>query len=176
MRDAFSDFIGNAEHASILEAKLISDASHSESGSLHDALAKHRAQFTSCALTPADTRPWRSNASEASTDRDLFRRLPYEDASFDWVYCEGVLERIGNREEQQALIRELWRVARKGIFVTTQNRKHPLDFGSGPRHLLDAPELEKMASGLPGGKDPAIGHVRYLGLKAHFFLMVYRNS
>ncbi|MGV3741101.1 MAG: methyltransferase domain-containing protein [Burkholderiaceae bacterium] len=176
MRDAFVEFIGNAEHASILEAKLIPHASHSAEGGLHDVLPRQRAQLSSCALTPADARPWRSNGTESSIDKDLFRRLPYEDASFDWVYCEGVIERIGNRDEQQALIRELWRVARKGIFVTTQNRKHPVDFGSGSRHLLDAPALEEMATGLPGAKDPAIGHVRYLGLKAHFFLMVSRSS
>ena len=54
--------------------------------------------------------------------------LPFPDRSFDVVHSSAVLEHVGNRASQIRFISELWRVARRGIFVTTPNRWFPVEF------------------------------------------------
>jgi ubiquinone/menaquinone biosynthesis C-methylase UbiE len=56
------------------------------------------------------------------------RKLPFSDQQFDFVHSSAVLEHVGSREKQTAFLREAWRVARKGIFVTTPNRWFPVEF------------------------------------------------
>lgn len=56
------------------------------------------------------------------------RNLPFADQEFDYVHSSAVLEHVGSRDKQAALLREAWRVARKGIFVTTPNRWFPIEF------------------------------------------------
>jgi ubiquinone/menaquinone biosynthesis C-methylase UbiE len=56
------------------------------------------------------------------------RDLPFTDASFDYVHSSAVLEHVGSRERQAQLLREAWRVSRKGIFLTTPNRWFPIEF------------------------------------------------
>lgn len=118
-------------------------------------------------------------------------RLPYADGSFDWIYCAEVIEFAGSAERRRALVAECYRVARKGVFITTPNRRHPLDFQSGVPflhwlagrpssalghavELLDAPELYALAATLPGSPEHDVGHKRVFGLKAHFFLMIQK--
>ena len=56
------------------------------------------------------------------------RDLPFEDNAFDFVHSSAVLEHVGSRAMQARFLRELWRVARCGIFVTTPNRWFPIEF------------------------------------------------
>ena len=56
------------------------------------------------------------------------RDLPFEDKSFDYAHSSAVLEHVGSAEKQALFLSELWRVARKGIFVTTPNRWFPVEF------------------------------------------------
>lgn len=56
------------------------------------------------------------------------RNLPFADWEFDFVHSSAVLEHVGSRRMQVAFLREAWRVARKGIFVTTPNRWFPVEF------------------------------------------------
>jgi hypothetical protein len=56
------------------------------------------------------------------------RALPFEDASFDYAHSSAVLEHVGTAAQQAQFLRELWRVSRKGIFVTTPNRWFPIEF------------------------------------------------
>jgi ubiquinone/menaquinone biosynthesis C-methylase UbiE len=56
------------------------------------------------------------------------RTLPFADKEFDYVHSSAVLEHVGSREKQAAFLRESWRVARKGIFITTPNRWFPVEF------------------------------------------------
>ena len=58
------------------------------------------------------------------------RNLPFADRSFDFVHSSAVLEHAGSREQQAALLREAWRVARKGIFMTTPSRWFPVEVHS----------------------------------------------
>ena len=56
------------------------------------------------------------------------RDLPFEDNSFDYAHSSAVLEHVGSADKQAKFLRELWRVARKGLFVTTPNRWFPVEF------------------------------------------------
>jgi ubiquinone/menaquinone biosynthesis C-methylase UbiE len=55
------------------------------------------------------------------------RNLPFADESFDVVHSSAVLEHVGSRENQMQLIRELTRVARRAVFLTTPNRWFPVE-------------------------------------------------
>ncbi|MDO8299206.1 methyltransferase domain-containing protein [Lacisediminimonas sp.] len=122
------------------------------------------------------------------------RHLSYGDGEFDWVCCDDVLEHAGGFMQQFALLKEMSRVAAKGLFVATANRRYPIDLDSGlpllhwlptpvwhrltgqksgqGRHLLSAGALMTMASLLPGKHVIDIGHVRLAGPKANFFMMI----
>ena len=54
--------------------------------------------------------------------------LPFGDDHFDLAHSSAVIEHVGNRKNQVGFLRELWRVARRGIFVTTPNRWFPVEF------------------------------------------------
>lgn len=56
------------------------------------------------------------------------RDLPFADGEFDFAHSSAVLEHVGCRDNQCRFLRELWRVTRKGIFVTTPNRWFPVEF------------------------------------------------
>jgi hypothetical protein len=56
------------------------------------------------------------------------RKLPFADREFHYVHSSAVLEHVGNRSEQVAMLREAWRVAQKGVFITTPNRWFPIEF------------------------------------------------
>ena len=56
------------------------------------------------------------------------RDLPFEDAAFDFAHSSAVLEHVGAAGKQSKFLKELWRVARKGIFVTTPNKGFPIEF------------------------------------------------
>ena len=56
------------------------------------------------------------------------RDLPFEAESFDWVHASAVLEHVGSAGEQATFLAELYRVCRKGVFVTTPNRWFPVEF------------------------------------------------
>jgi hypothetical protein len=56
------------------------------------------------------------------------RSLPFANREFDYVHSNAVVEHVGSREKQVAFLREAWRVARKGIFITTPNRWFPVEF------------------------------------------------
>jgi hypothetical protein len=53
--------------------------------------------------------------------------IPAPDQAFDWAISSAVLEHVGNADAQTAFIAECARVAR-GVFLTTPNRWHWLEF------------------------------------------------
>src|SRR5262249_24043552 len=54
--------------------------------------------------------------------------LPFRDGAFDVVHSAAVIEHVGSFAPQCALVRELCRVARRAVFVTTPNRWFPVEF------------------------------------------------
>jgi ubiquinone/menaquinone biosynthesis C-methylase UbiE len=55
------------------------------------------------------------------------RKLPFADNSLDVVFSSAVIEHIGSFEEQKQMIAECFRVAKRGVFLTTPNRWHPME-------------------------------------------------
>ena len=106
-------------------------------------------------------------------------RLPFDDDAVDWVACHELLETCVSFERQVRLLRELLRIAQKGVFVSTPNRWHPLSgWLRPPPHagLLDAMKIKTMVDVLPGNLPWRLGHVRVMGLKSHYFLMIWKNA
>lgn len=52
--------------------------------------------------------------------------LPFADGQFDIVFSNAVVEHVGGRERQRALVAEALRVGRS-VFVTTPNRWFPVE-------------------------------------------------
>jgi ubiquinone/menaquinone biosynthesis C-methylase UbiE len=55
------------------------------------------------------------------------RDLPFADGAFDVVHSSAVLEHVGSHDNQLQFIRELHRVARRAVFITTPNRWFPIE-------------------------------------------------
>lgn len=161
--------------------------------------AEQRARITSHEIEPP-----RLGLTGAASQPAREVRLPFGDGEFDWVFCNEVIEHVGSFERQFTLVKELYRVAAKGVFLTTPNRRHPLEFHTGLPliHLLPAPvwrrllrlggkgrwaseavlnplesaDLYRFASLLPGVPEHDVGHKRVWGVKAHFFLMLRKSQ
>jgi SAM-dependent methyltransferase len=52
--------------------------------------------------------------------------LPFPDGTFDLVHSNAVVEHVGGRERQEALVREALRVGGR-VFLTTPNRWFPIE-------------------------------------------------
>jgi hypothetical protein len=126
--------------------------------------------------------------------------LPFRDRSFDIVHASAVIEHVGSRERQRRFVRELCRVARRCVFVTTPNRFYPLEFHTllplvhwlprpmfdralrvtgraafadeGVLNLLDRSGLAQLAD--VRGWANRIESIRLLGLPSNLLLMMRR--
>lgn len=106
-------------------------------------------------------------------------RLPFDDEAIDWVACHDLLETCVSFERQVRLLRELLRISKKGIFVSTSNRWHPLSGWLRPEPhagLLDALKIKTMVDVLPCHPAWRLGHVRVMGFKSHYFLMIWKHE
>lgn len=54
--------------------------------------------------------------------------LPFPENHFDCAFSNAVIEHVGNRANQGLFLQELYRVARRGVCVTTPNRWFPVEF------------------------------------------------
>jgi SAM-dependent methyltransferase len=54
------------------------------------------------------------------------RELPFDDGEFDVGFSNAVVEHLGDRDSQEAFVRELCRVSKR-VFVTTPNRWFPVE-------------------------------------------------
>lgn len=54
--------------------------------------------------------------------------LPFADNSMDYVHSSAVWEHVGSRNNQQKMLAECLRVAKKGAFLSTPNRWFPIEF------------------------------------------------
>ncbi len=104
-------------------------------------------------------------------------RLPFEDTQFDWVACHSLLEHYNSHERQVRFLRELMRIAHKGVFVTTPNSAHPLIRWIRPERdvsLLNALDIKALVDVLPGRPEWKLGHLRMYGFKAYYYLMIWK--
>ena len=197
---AFMAFAQGAGEGTLLEVGAKSALAGHEADSLAAwCEPQQRERIVSCAI---DARAARGGARQRFQRSDG-RHLPFADGEFDWVFCNAAIEWSGGFERQLELLKELNRVARKGVFVATPNRWHPFEFHTtlpflhwlpapwwhralklaGRRagaeaaelHLLDARALLNLASLLPGQPRANVGHIRLGGIKAQLFLQIRKN-
>jgi ubiquinone/menaquinone biosynthesis C-methylase UbiE len=125
MFEAFLAATQIAESNTILDVGVTSDRSYEHSNYL-EAWYPQKAQITGVGIDDA-------SFLEAQYPGLAFVRadgsnLPFATESFDFVHSSAVLEHVGATNNQISFLRELWRVARIGIFVTTPNRWFPIEF------------------------------------------------
>ncbi len=53
-------------------------------------------------------------------------RFPFDDKAFDWVYCNAVIEHVGDDEAQVQFVNEMVRVSRN-VFFTTPYKYFPVE-------------------------------------------------
>jgi len=111
----------------LIDVGATSDRAYDHSNYL-EAWYPHKHQITAVGVDDA-------SFLEQSYPGVVFRRadgraLPFPDGAFDFAHSSAVIEHAGSRSDQVMLLRELWRVCRKGIFVTTPNRWFPMEFHS----------------------------------------------
>jgi hypothetical protein len=127
MFQRFLALTGIEQDDTVLDVGVTSDRTYSHSNYL-ELWYPHKQRITACGI------------DDASFLEGLYpglrfvqadgRSLPFADREFDYVHSSAVLEHVGSRESQAVFLRELWRVARKGVFVTTPNRWFPIEFHS----------------------------------------------
>ena len=55
------------------------------------------------------------------------KKLPFHNEEIDIVFSSAVIEHVGSLNNQKQMLAECYRVAKKGIFITTPNRWYPID-------------------------------------------------
>lgn len=113
------------ETASILDVGATSEASYEASNYL-EAWYPHRERIVAVGIDDLSGLPALFPGVRAIRADGL--SLPFPDQSFDVVHSSAVIEHVGSAVRQRAFLAELFRVARKGVFVTTPNRWFPIEF------------------------------------------------
>lgn len=54
-------------------------------------------------------------------------KLPFPTVAFDWVFSNAVIEHVGDLVRQRSFANEIRRVARRGYFVATPNKRFPIE-------------------------------------------------
>jgi len=127
-RKMFAQFLtltGIGARDTILDVGVTSDRTCDHSNYL-EAWYPHKAQITAAGID--DVSFLSTLYPGVVVVRADGRRLPFADGTFDFVHSSAVVEHVGSRENQALFVHELWRIARKGIFVTTPNRWFPVEF------------------------------------------------
>jgi hypothetical protein len=150
MFDAFLAGSRPSDSDSILDVGVTSDRSYDHSNYL-EAWYPHRSRVVAAGIDDAGF------LAELYPGVTVLRadglHLPFKPGSFDLVHSSAVLEHVGSGDRQTEFVSELWRVARRGIFLTTPNRWFPIEFHTilPLVHWLPRPAFEKVLMAL--GKD-----------------------
>lgn len=54
--------------------------------------------------------------------------MPFKDNKFDICYSSATIEHVGSKKEQILFLKELLKVTKNYVFITTPNRYFPIDF------------------------------------------------
>lgn len=121
----FIDYLKVSEVDTILDVGATSDQTY-ESSNYLEAWHPHKHRITAAGIDDASFLETKyPGVTFVHADG---RKLPFEDASFDYVHSSAVIEHVGNLAQQQQFVAELARVARKGFMLTTPNRWYPIEF------------------------------------------------
>lgn len=121
----FMEAMGPGETDTIVDVGATSDRSYDHSNYL-EAWHPHKDRVTAVGVDDASF--LESLYPGMTFVKADGRDLPFEDGAFDYAHSSAVLEHVGTSAQQAQFLRELWRVSKKGIFVTTPNRWFPIEF------------------------------------------------
>jgi hypothetical protein len=125
MFERFLHLTGIDGHHSVLDVGATSDELYEHSNYL-EAWYPHKDRVTAVGVDDASHLVARyPGVSFVKADG---RALPFADASFDYVHASAVLEHVGGLDRQRRFVAELFRVCRRGAFLTTPNRWFPVEF------------------------------------------------
>ena len=125
MYAAFSEIVGHRKQEAILDVGATSDQTYDHSNYLE---AWYPAKNCLTVVGIDDAAFLEAKYPGVRFIRADGHHLPFPDAAFDYVHSSAVLEHVGSNEDQVQFLRELWRVTRKSIFITTPNRWFPIEF------------------------------------------------
>jgi hypothetical protein len=134
----FMDFAQPGGRDKVLDLGVTADDSR-DMNNYFELLYPHTARITAAGLEAKSPLPKRFKGLRYVRIRP--GRLPFRDGAFDYVHSSAVIEHVGSRAQQQAFLKEAWRVCRKGLFLTTPNRWAPVEFHTVTPllHWLPAP-------------------------------------
>ena len=200
-RKMFRAFLDvGATSGSILDIGVTSDRSYDHSNYLEAWHDRPDAITTVGLDAGAASHPALSRSVFAAADG---RALPFADNSFDYVHASAVIEHVGDRQRQAALLAEAYRVARRAAFLTTPNRWFPVELHTTlplvhwlpPRrfrallaatgrgffadennlNLLTAKELHAMARAVAAPNKIAVRRIRLGGLTSNLALILPKD-
>ncbi len=129
MRDQmFGEFMRTlrpTEADSVIDVGVTSDQSYTSSN-YFERLYPYKHRITACGLDDAHFLEELYPGVRFVTANAL--DLPFDDASFDLVHASAVLEHVGSLANQARMLAECLRVARRGVYLTTPNRRYPIEF------------------------------------------------
>jgi hypothetical protein len=125
MFERFLDLSGIRARDTVLDVGATSDKLYDHSNYL-EAWLPHKERITAVGVDDASFLATRYPGLRFV--RADGRALPFADASFDFVHSSAVLEHVGSLANQRRFIAELFRVSRRGMFLTTPNRWFPVEF------------------------------------------------
>ncbi len=201
-RRMFDRFLSNCRPAptdTVLDVGATSDTGYEASNYL-EAWYPYRNQIIAAGLDDVSHLP--STYSGVRALRADGRQLPFPDQSFDLVHASAVIEHVGNRIRQGEFLNELFRVARRSVFLTTPNRWYPIEFHTllpfahwlptpifhrvchatgrsafadeSVLNLLDAAALARLSEAVELGECRIEG-LRLLGLTSNWLVTIHRH-
>lgn len=125
MYDVFATTFDATESSSVLDVGATSDTSYSSSN-YFEALYPYKSRIVAAGIDDASFLAARYDGLQVVRADGC--ALPFRDSSFDFVHSSAVIEHVGSAANQRQFVRELIRVARTGVFITTPNRWYPIEF------------------------------------------------
>jgi SAM-dependent methyltransferase len=124
MFEMFMAEFGPTATDTVLDLGVTSDRTY-QSSNFFEALYPHKAMITAAGIDDASFLETmypgvRFQFADATN-------LPFDDNAFDYVHSSAVLEHVGSYANQQQMVSECLRVARKGICLATPNRWFPIE-------------------------------------------------
>jgi len=120
----------NKHHINLYEVLNVLDVGTTAEAELQSSNVIARKIPVNIELTSCTDQP----VSDEILERPVFvvngdaKNLGFKNDIFDLVISSAVIEHVGNIQNQITMLRELVRVSRKWIVITTPNRCHPIEF------------------------------------------------